>query len=101
TDLPWQRYNVKTRTTDGGICQKSIQRDLALAPSLCQSLVFEDWQHETGITHLFDESGLEDGSDLRRDCHGTASPEGLLRKIFDRSTDRDIPQGCGRKVDAQ
>lgn len=37
---PGNGYNVKTRTT-GGRCQKSIQRNPALAPSLRRSFVFE------------------------------------------------------------
>jgi hypothetical protein len=38
------------------------------------------WQHETGVTRVLDESGLEDGGGLRRDCHVPLAPQGRFAR---------------------
>jgi hypothetical protein len=43
------------------------------------------WQHETGVTRVLDESGLEDGGGLRRDCHVPLAPQGRFARSRHRS----------------
>ena len=97
-DVTGQWHGIQSGAANGGIGQQGIDIVGAFAPTLRQSRIFHDGQHQADITYLLDFDRAHRASDERRRRHGAGGAERLAGQLLNGRTDRYIAQWRRRGI---
>ena len=73
---------------------------MAFAPALRDDGIFEDRNHETGITSVSDRDFFQVAGDDSGDGESATLAERSAVEFFDGAADGDFFERCGREIDA-
>jgi len=89
-DITGKRDRVEARAADRGIGEQGIHCEAAFAPALRDDGIFEDGNHETGITSVSNRDFFQGAGDDRRHCESAARAKRGAVEFFDGAADGDF-----------